>query len=79
MSTSISFSRFTAKYDLADWQAIVKTDHDERRILIGFERKNKKSRHYRTKLLITPPVVLTEVVAAHRAALNSKPSPRGAP
>lgn len=66
MSASITFARFCAKYDLNDWQAIVKVLDDKRRMLIGFERKNKKSRHYRTKLLITPPVILDEVVAAHK-------------
>lgn len=62
---SITYARFLAKYDLADWQAIVKTLEDDRRMLLGFERKNKRSSKYRIKFLINPPIILDEVVKAH--------------
>jgi hypothetical protein len=64
----MTFAEFSARPDIDKWQAIVKTLADGRRMLCGFERKKRRSRKYRIKELINPPVILTEIVAAHEKA-----------
>jgi hypothetical protein len=66
----MTYAEFIKRPDLDKWQAIVKTLVDGRRQLLGFERKSKQSRKYATKLWIRPPVILDEIVAAHKTQEN---------
>lgn len=78
----MTFAEFSARPDIDNWKAIVKPMADGRRMLAGFERKNRRSRKYRIKELINPPVILDEIVAAHKASLkkqNGSPEPQSIP
>lgn len=78
----MTFAEFSARPDIDKWKAIIKPLADGRRMLAGFERKNKRSRKYRIKELINPPLILDEVVRAHEAdkkKLNGSPESQPVP
>jgi hypothetical protein len=70
----MTFAEFSARPDIDKWQAIVKPLADGRRMLCGFERTNKRSRKYRIKELINPPIILDEIVKAHKLSNGSPES-----
>jgi hypothetical protein len=67
----MTFAEFKATEDLSKWKAIIKPMADGRRLLVGFERRNRRSRKYAEKQLLNPPPVLEELVAGYKSQLNA--------
>ena len=62
-------ANFLKSKEAKNYKAIIKTLTDGRRMLVGFERRKKSSRHYAQKLLLNPPAILDELLAAHKETL----------
>lgn len=61
---------FLKSPEAKNYKAITKKLVDGRVMLIGFERLNRRSRLYRTKLMLKAPVILDEIVAEHKALVE---------
>lgn len=66
----MTFAEFIKRPDLDSWKAIKKPMADGRTLLVGFERKSKRSRKYRIKELFEPPIVVEELLASRVAEIN---------